>query len=115
MKRRDRERVEDIEVALTAIGSHLARGGLDDGLVFDAIRIRSIEIGEAVKGIDGALLDVAPEIPWQEIAGMRDRLTHHYFDTSHAILQATIDHDIPLLWDAVGLLREALEADRPKG
>ena len=72
-------------------------------------------MGEAVKGIDGALLSVAPEIPWQEIAGMRDRLAHHDFDTSHAILQATIDHDIPLLWDAVGLLREALEADRPKG
>ncbi|MEI8148091.1 MAG: HepT-like ribonuclease domain-containing protein [Actinomycetes bacterium] len=54
-------------------------------------------------------------MPWQEIAGMRDRLTHHYFDTSHAILQATIDHDIPLLWDAVGLLREALAGDHPQG
>ena len=115
MKRRDRERIDDVEVALIAIGSHLARGGLDDGLVFDAIRIRFIEIGEAVKGIDGALLNVAPEIPWQEIAGMRDRPTHHYFDTSHAILQATIDHDIPLLWDAVGLLRKALAGDYPKG
>jgi uncharacterized protein with HEPN domain len=40
--------------------------------VFDAIRIRFIEIGEAVTGIDDALLSVAPEIPWQEIAGMRD-------------------------------------------
>jgi uncharacterized protein with HEPN domain len=105
MKRRDRERVDDIEVTLTAIGSHLERGGLDDGLVFHAIRIRFIEIGEAVKGFDGALLSVAPEIPWQEIAGMRDRLTHHYFDTSRAILQATFDHDIPLPWEAVDLLR----------
>ena len=78
MKRRDRERIDDVEVALIAIGSHLERGGLDDGLVFDAIRIRFIEIGEAVKGIDSALLSVAPEIPWQEIAGMRDRLTHHF-------------------------------------
>ncbi len=28
---------------------------------------------------------------------MRDRLAHRYFDTSHAIVQATIDNDIPEL------------------
>jgi hypothetical protein len=30
---------------------------LTDGLVFDAVRIRSIEIGEAVRAIDPAVLD----------------------------------------------------------
>lgn len=28
---------------------------------------------------------------------MRDRLAHRYFDTSHAILQATVNHDVPQL------------------
>jgi len=32
---------------------------------------------------------------------MRDRLAHRYFDTSHAILQATVDHDVPELEAAV--------------
>ncbi len=49
MSRRDRQRLEDILAAVAAIGEHLDRGGLDDGLVFDAVRVRLIEIGEAVR------------------------------------------------------------------
>lgn len=36
-----------------AIGSHMKRGTLSDGLVFDAVRIRLLEIGEAVKALPG--------------------------------------------------------------
>ncbi|MDQ1741032.1 MAG: hypothetical protein QOE53_2684 [Pseudonocardiales bacterium] len=32
---------------------------------------------------------------------MRDHLAHRYFDTSHAILQATVDKDLPGLERAV--------------
>jgi uncharacterized protein with HEPN domain len=48
---RARQRLEDIEAAIAAIRSHLRRGELSDGLVFDAIRIRLLEIGEAVKAL----------------------------------------------------------------
>ena len=37
---------------------------------------------------------------------MRDRLAHRYFDTSHAILAATVERDIPELEQAVERLRE---------
>jgi uncharacterized protein with HEPN domain len=56
-----------------------------------------IEVGEAVKRINPALLEGEPEVAWQDVAGMRDRLAHHYFDTSHVVVQATIDHDLPTL------------------
>jgi hypothetical protein len=46
---RERQRLADIQVAIDAICSHLQRGDLSDGLVFDAVRIRLLEIGEAVK------------------------------------------------------------------
>jgi uncharacterized protein with HEPN domain len=97
MTRRDEERLDDIEVAIAAIESHLRRGDISDGLIFDAVRVRLIEIGEAVKQITPELLETEPDVPWQSVAGMRDRLTHHYFDTSHAILHRTIDEDIPTL------------------
>ena len=45
----ERQRLADIQVAIDAICSHLQRGDLSDGLVFDAVRIRLLEIGEAVK------------------------------------------------------------------
>jgi len=97
VSRSDQEWLADIVDAIEAIRSHLQRGGLDDGLVFDAVRLRLIEIGEAVKRIDPTLLEGEPEVVWQDVGGMRDRLAHRYFDTSHAIVQATIDHDLPVL------------------
>lgn len=44
-----------------------------------------------------ATLATEPDIPWRDVAGMRDQLTHRYFDTAHAIVQATIDDDLPPL------------------
>ncbi|MGI8577314.1 MAG: HepT-like ribonuclease domain-containing protein [Nocardioidaceae bacterium] len=97
MTRRDQGRLNDITSAIEAIHQHLKRGDLTDGLVFDAIRVRLIEIGEAVKSLPAQLLGRELAIPWDEMAGMRDRLSHRYFDTSHAVLQATVEHDLPEL------------------
>ncbi len=57
MSRHDRQRLNDITAASVAIRSHLERGGLRDGLVFEAIRVRLIEIGEAVKALAAEILD----------------------------------------------------------
>lgn len=70
-------------------------------MVFDAIRARLIEIGEAVKDLGPTLTVDEPGIPWAEIARMRDHLAHRYFDTTHAVVTATARHDIPLLESAV--------------
>lgn len=78
MSRRDGERLRDILDAIDAIRSHVARGGLSDGLVFDAVRVRLIEIGEAIKAISTELLDTEPDHPWSDIARMRDRLAHRH-------------------------------------
>jgi uncharacterized protein with HEPN domain len=109
---RDRQRLADIQAAIDAIRSHLQRGTLADGLVFDAVRIRLLEIGEAVKALPSELLDKQPDIPWSQIARMRDHLAHRYFDTAHAILQATVDDDLPELERAVRSLTESLDNER---
>jgi uncharacterized protein with HEPN domain len=109
---RDRQRLADIQAAIDAIRSHLQRGTLADGLVFDAIRIRLLEIGEAVKALPDDLLDTQPGIPWSQIARMRDHLAHRYFDTAHAILQATIDDDLPELERAVQSMAQSLRDDQ---
>lgn len=113
MSRRDDERLEDIIASAQAIASHLQRGGLADGLIFDAVRVRLIEIGEAVKDIDPSTLATEPDIPWRDVAGMRDQLAHRYFDTAHAIVQATIDNDLPPLVAAADrLLKRQQETER---
>ncbi len=110
--RHDEERLADIVDAITAIRSHLTRGDLSDGLIFDAVRLRLIEIGEAVKLLDPELVASEPDVRWSDAAGMRDWLAHHYFDTSRAIVEATIAEDLPPLEAAVLQLEARLERSR---
>jgi uncharacterized protein with HEPN domain len=105
---RERQRLADID----AIRSHLQRGDLSDGLVFDAVRIRLLEIGEGVKALPAEVLSFQPAIPWAQIARMRDHLAHRYFDTDHAVVQATVDNDLPELERAVQALAETLPRDQ---
>lgn len=107
--RDDLQRLADVLAAAAAITSHMQRGTLADGLVFDAVRVRLIEIGEAVEDIDPELLANEPAIPWQDVAGMRDHLAHRYFDTDHAIVAATVQRDLPPLVAAVQRLRHIIE------
>jgi uncharacterized protein with HEPN domain len=111
MSRHDRQRLEDILAAIDAVRAHLSRGELSDTLVFDAVRVRLIEIGEAVKALPAELLASEPDLPWAQIAGMRDRPAHRYFDTSHAILAATVEHDLPELERATRSLLDHASED----
>lgn len=71
--------------------------------------MRLIEIGEAVKDIDPERLASEAEIPWRDVAGMRDHLAHRYFDTTHSIVQATVETDLPPLVAAVQRLLDQLD------
>jgi uncharacterized protein with HEPN domain len=108
---RERQRLADIQGAIDTVRSHLLRGGLSDDLVFDAVRIRLLEIGEAVKALPAEMLSSQPGIPWTQIARMRDHLAHRYFDTDHLVLQATVDNDLPELERAVHVLAETLPTE----
>jgi uncharacterized protein with HEPN domain len=64
-------------------------------LVQDGV-IRQFEIiGEATKNLTEALKDRNPEIPWKDIAGMRDKLIHQYFGVDLAAVWETVVHDLP--------------------
>ena len=110
MSRRDVERLRDIVAAAEAIASHLTRGELSDGLIYDAVRVRLIEIGEAVAAVSEDVLATEPQIPWRDVKGMRNHLAHRYFDTAHSIVAATVAGDLPPLLAAVERLLQLLEA-----
>jgi len=64
--------------------------------------IRCLEVvGEAVKKIPNSIRDEHSEMPWREIAGMRNKLTHEYFGIDIETIWDTIKEDLPALKEAV--------------
>ncbi len=60
--------------------------------------VRKLEIiGEAVKHIPSSLKVEYPEIPWKEIAGLRDRLIHGYFGVDYKLVWETITINLKTL------------------
>ena len=47
-----------------------------------------------MKDVPGELLGRQPQIPWRQVAVMRDQLAHRYFDTSYAIIERTAHADL---------------------
>jgi uncharacterized protein with HEPN domain len=60
--------------------------------------VRNLEvIGEAVKRLSEELRNLHPNIQWKQIAGMRDRLIHNYFQVDLEIVWETTQQDLPKL------------------
>jgi uncharacterized protein with HEPN domain len=64
----------------------------------DAICMQLIALGESVKNLDkatgGELLARYPQIEWKKIMGMRDIISHHYFDMDAEIVFTVCDEYI---------------------
>jgi uncharacterized protein with HEPN domain len=66
-------------------------------LVQDGV-IRNLEvIGEATKNLSDDLRSANPEIPWRQIAGMRDVLIHDYLRVNLGRVWQTVVSDLPPL------------------
>lgn len=73
-------------------------------LVQDAV-IRQFEIiGEATKNLSEATRDRAPQVPWKNMAGMRDKLIHQYFGVDIAAVWETAKQDLPFVRQQVASL-----------
>ena len=71
----------------------------------DAICMQLIAIGESVKHLDkvtnGELLPGYPQVEWQRVMGMRDVLSHHYFDLDAEAVYVVCETHIPELIDTL--------------
>jgi uncharacterized protein with HEPN domain len=82
----------------------------------DSICMQLINIGEALKEIDkissNELLNHYPEIDWKAAKGMRDILTHHYFDVDAEIIFDTINDKLPALKETINKIISNLNTSR---
>jgi uncharacterized protein with HEPN domain len=73
-----------------------------------AILYRIIVIGEATKRISADFRDQHPQIPWREMAGMRDQVSHAYDRVDLAIVWDVVQYRIPEL---IALLQSLLSPE----
>ncbi len=101
MKREFLDYVEDIIGAMEDVLSFVEGMDYDDfakdkRTIYAVIRAVEV-IGEAVKKIPKSVRNRYPEIPWKDMAGMRDKLIHEYFGVDLKRVWKTVKEDIPKL------------------
>ena len=73
----------------------------------DAVLRRLEIIGEAVKNISSEFKDRYPNIPWRQMAGMRNALIHEYFEVDLSLVWRTVKDDLPKLKEQIkGLISQ---------
>ena len=82
----------------------------------DAICMQLIAIGQALKNLDkitnDSLLPNYPRIDWKKVKGMRDIISHHYFDIdAEAIYTVCVDH-IKVLAQVINEISEDVKEDK---
>ena len=68
---------------------------LEDKKTQDAV-VRNLEIlGEAAKNISEKLKKKHPQVKWKDLAGLRDKLIHHYFGVNFDTVWNIVQQELP--------------------
>ena len=87
--------------------AHRTRADLDRDRMLNLALVRLLEIvGEAASRIPDLFRSRYPEIPWRDIADLRNRLIDGYASVNPDILWAIIQNDLPPLIDQLDAIIE---------
>ena len=92
-----RERLQDILDAIGKIEAEQTKGAeafLHDPLIQVWMVHHLMIIGEAVQSIDPTFRRRHPDVPWRQIAGMRNVLVHDYFRINERVVWETVEHHL---------------------
>ena len=113
MKKEPEVFIEHILESIELIENYTANKTISDFIesvqLQDSI-IRRIEIiGEAVKNLPAEVKSNYPDVPWKNIAGMRDVLIHKYFGIDLELTWQVVQKDIPDLKREILKIKQDLQ------
>lgn len=81
--------------------------------ILDAICMQLIAIGESLKKLDKItnreLLSKYPSVEWHKAMGLRDIISHHYFDINAEVIYDVCKNEIPKLAHEISKIIRDLE------
>lgn len=97
--RGDKELVDDMKAAIASIFEYTDglnyEAFLADNRTKDAV-VRNLEVlGESSKNVSKPFKQRHSQIPWKNLAMVRDRLIHHYFGVNYEIVWTIISDRLP--------------------
>jgi uncharacterized protein with HEPN domain len=74
--------------------------------------VRALEIiGEAARQVPTDVRRRYPQVPWQDMADMRNKLIHEYFGVDLEVVWRTVQEDLPQLVGAVQQILVEMEGE----
>ena len=111
-KRSVKRYLQDILDAIEKIKKYTAKVDYEmfskNQMMIDAVLMNIAIIGESVKKIPEDVKERYPDIPWKDIAGMRDKVIHDYFGVDVNIVWETIKKNVPELEQKIKVMLKEL-------
>lgn len=101
MERSHIQFIDDMITSIVKIENYTKTYGIhslrEEGIYYDAV-LRNLEIiGEASKSVPENIKVQHPDIPWREIYGLRNIITHAYFGIDISEMEFILENDLPNL------------------
>ena len=88
--------------------------GDNEEKIFAVVKTLEI-IGEAARHLPKPMRDKYTAVPWKQVTGMRDKMTHEYFSVDLEVVWRTVHEDLPPLRDtAKKMLEDLAQSDAAK-
>lgn len=102
--------VKHVRDEISKIESFIKNSSKEDFMKDEKLKyavVRGLEIiGEAVKNIPESVKAKYSKVPWKDIAGMRDKLMHHYFGVDYEKVWKVVEEDLPALKEEMEKINE---------
>lgn len=109
--RDDREKLQDILEAIERIDRYAVQGrqAFEQNELIQTWFTQNLQvIGEASRSLSSAIKNQYPAIPWTNMIGMRNILTHNYFEIDLDIVWAVAEQELPSLKQSIKAILRSL-------